>query len=144
MRHLLAFALLFAVTFPSPLFAKRRDGSELSDNHCNEMIKECFSLSGDNKLSCFYTAGKHAFCEGSDLGKLSLKRWSYGPTENGGQEEAPAFLGPQLVDQTCIANFDNQWSGLLVNGVLSTEITRVLSSSLDKCKRSISNELMRP
>jgi hypothetical protein len=49
--------------------------------------------------------------------------------------DGPAFLGPQIVDQRCLAQFDTTWSAALVNGVASQESLSSLSAALDQCAK---------
>lgn len=135
-------ACSFILVVPSVSFAKPTDSSTYTQ--CAELVKECFSNNGSERLSCFYSTAKHPFCEGSELGKLTFMRWSMGPSQ-GGTEDAPGLFGPQLVDEKCLLNFDNEWSASLIKGgPISPDSIKSLSNSLGHCKKDISNEILRP
>ena len=111
---------------------------------CAELIRDCFARSDSDLSNCFYSAAKHPFCEGSDLGKLAYKRWSMSPSQGGNENAPPAFLGPQLVDRECLSNFDNQWSSELIRGGISKDTLKKLEAKIDSCKKDTSIDLLRP
>ena len=102
---------------------------------CATTIKECFIQKGLERSGCFYRAAQNPKCEDTDLGRLVMRRWAMSPARDASLEAAPAFLGPQLVDQDCLANFDNHWLGLIVKGDPSEEDLRQLGTALASCRK---------
>jgi hypothetical protein len=111
---------------------------------CGDLIKECFSSSGTAQSNCLFAASRHPFCDGTALGKLSYKRWLMSPVKAGSAEAPPAFLGPQLVDQNCLANFDNSLMALLIKETASGASFEKLEERLLSCTSEIANSLTRP
>ena len=111
---------------------------------CRDLIKECFAYGNDERAECFYVSGQHSLCENTDLGELSMQRWYASPSKNPDLDAGPALLGPRLVDQACVANFDNQFSMNLLKGSINAKMLKNLSGMLSKCTRDVSNELTRP
>lgn len=72
-----------------------------------------------------------------------MKRWQMSPNKPA-QTEAPAFLGPQLTDQECLAKFDNMLSTELSGKKLSEEMMARFEKELGQCTKQISMELLRP
>jgi len=143
-----ALGILLALAFALPAFAANKT-AKISrpvdlQSECAELVEECFGYKENERANCFYSAATHPFCEGTDLGKLTYKRWSMSPVKLPGQVDAPAFLGPQLIDGSCIANFDNQWFGKIVDNKVSKEDITSLQSSLDNCRKESPAELPRP
>ena len=134
-----------ALVFVSPLLAEVRANLDSdSDAQCAALVQECFGRENSERANCLYTASTHPFCEGTELGKLTYKRWEISPIRFAGQEEPPALLGPQFVDLECVANFDNRIYGLMVDNNLNTKQIAQLSKDLDSCKRKTPMELPRP
>ena len=125
--------VFFLVTSAEAETDRGASGSVQDLGDCRELVKECFSYKGDVRSHCFYTAGSHAFCKGSPLGKLAMNRWvlSGRPFE---LQDAPALLGPDIIDQTCLDNFDNLLSGDLIKKNPSPSEVKNLSSQLEKCQ----------
>ena len=73
-----------------------------------------------------------------------MKRWQMAPNKKGAPEDAPAFLGPQLIDQECLGKFDDMWSSKLIGEEMSKDKVMSLDTELDKCTKQISMELLRP
>ena len=136
-RNLTA-ALLF-VCATSAVAEVRPEGS----SPCEDLVKECFAYSDTHLANCFFTAGRHPFCEGTLLGKLAARRAAMSPVL-GLRDTAPALTGPQLIDTECIANFDSQLSARLIEGDGSAETLRHLEATLESCVRAPANELLRP
>ena len=111
---------------------------------CVDLVKECYRLQDTHRENCFFTVAKHPFCEGSSLGDLAYQRWAMSPNKPAGLEDAPALLGPQLIDQQCLANFDSNWSGQLLQGTIDDSKLKQLSDNLKTCRREVSIELPRP
>lgn len=114
------------------------------EKKCGGQIEECFAQSGPERSNCFNRAAESKSCAGTLEGKLAYRRWAMSPIKIPGYDTAPAFLGPQLIDQDCLAKFDNQWSGSLVKGDYSADNVTQLESNLDRCKKEITNDLVRP
>ena len=118
-------------------------GRPSSKGACAELIKECFAYRGDEQTTCFSASSRHPFCQGSELGTLAAKRYTMTPSVAPGEENAPGFLGPNLIDKDCLANFDSQFSAALINGSTSIENVSQLSHALDSCRVDISNDILR-
>ncbi len=114
------------------------------DQQCADLVRECFGYGKIERVNCFYSAATHPFCEGTELGKLTHKRWSFSPIKLPGNEEPAALLGPQLVDQDCLGKFDNQWFSNLIDNNLSSDALARLSTALFECKRELPDQLPRP
>ena len=114
-----------------------------SKGACAELIKECFAYRGDEQTTCFSASSRHPFCQGSELGSLAAKRYSMTPSVAPGEENAPGFMGPNLIDKDCLANFDSQFSGALINGSTSPDAITQLGNALDTCRVDISNDILR-
>lgn len=114
------------------------------DQQCAELVRECFGYGPEERTNCYYSSATHPFCEGTELGKLTFKRWTLSPAKMPGNEEAKALLGPQLVDQACLNNFDNQWFSNVIDSTLSAKAIAGLDSTLAECKRKIPVNLPRP
>jgi hypothetical protein len=117
----------------------QRFGSE-----CIDLIKECFGYGASERSQCFYNSAKNGFCQGTQAGRLSFKRWAMSPNTTTEAESTLGLLGPQMVDKECIANFDNQWSSNLIKGDTSSETYSRLEARLDSCRHSPANEILRP
>ncbi|MCB0335097.1 MAG: hypothetical protein KDD62_02290 [Bdellovibrionales bacterium] len=111
---------------------------------CREVVKSCFVSSDDEKSKCFFSASKHPFCEGSELGSLVFKRWAMVPHKIEGIQAPPALLGPQLVDKTCIGEFEDKLSATLQQNDIPTDSMNSLNTFLDSCSREVSDRLARP
>ena len=114
------------------------------EKKCGGQIEECFAQSGPERSNCFNRAAESKSCTGTLEGKLAYRRWAMSPVKIPGYDTAPAFMGPQLIDQDCLAKFDNQWSGSLVKGDYSADKVTQLETNLDGCKKEITNDLVRP
>ena len=133
--------------FVASVFITSQALAENSPNYneqCANIVKECFASSQADSSSCFFTASRHPFCDGTELGKLTNQRWAMSPNKPGGMEAAPAFLGPRLIDGECLKNFDAEWTSALVKDDLTNKRISELTESLQGCARDVSNELMRP
>lgn len=133
--------LLFAVNASAEVSASIANESA---PQCAELVKECFASDGVERSNCFFSSAKHPFCEGTALGKLTYKRWIMSPVRPGGPEAAPEFLGPQLVDQLCLSNFDNTWMSKLIDPESLAQSVTGLEKELSKCTKEISDSLTRP
>jgi hypothetical protein len=120
------------------------NGKGQNQKQCTEMIEECFASSGQERANCFHGAATNSTCEGTSLGKLAYKRWVMSPIKLPGFDSPSAFLGPQVVDQKCLDNFDNQFSSEIVRGDMSETQIAKLDSNIDSCKKEIANDIMRP
>lgn len=112
-------------------------------NPCEELVKECFSYTGEIFTSCLQTASAHSFCANSTLGDLVAQRWQIAPSAPG-LDNAPALLGPKFVDRECLKKFDSQLSAHLGTATLTREVLEMLNKTLGGCQREPSNELLRP
>ncbi len=113
---------------------------------CARLVHGCFGENeGESRSNCLFSTSKHAFCQGTKLGKLIYRRWIMSPIRIGGvDEQVPGFLGPKLVDQDCLNNFDNFFVSSLVNGQELEVQLDSLSETLSACTSEISPEFSRP
>ncbi len=111
---------------------------------CTDLVKECFAYSGQERDTCFKTSAEHTFCVGSDAGALAGKRGQFSLLNPDNNDIGPSFLGTQLIDRTCLANFDNSWSGTLVKGVPSKEVYAQLENELQQCAHAPASDVIRP
>ncbi|MCB0320236.1 MAG: hypothetical protein KDD60_04865 [Bdellovibrionales bacterium] len=131
-------------------------GSEMEPiDQCARLVHGCFgSDEGETRSNCLFSTAKHPFCEGTTLGKLVYQRWLMAPARIGGlDEKSPGFLGPKLVDQECLANFDGLFVSSLVRGDRGSDQGEVgtlhsqldsLSQKLRQCAQEVSPELSQP
>lgn len=112
---------------------------------CAVLIQECFQDEGRERTDCFFSRSQHPFCNGTELGKLTYRRWIMSPVRAPGVDGGtPGFLGPQLVDQECLSNFDNLFVAALLEQDGLGESLQGLKGSLSECTRDISDSLTRP
>ncbi|MBX7144387.1 MAG: hypothetical protein K1X79_08060 [Oligoflexia bacterium] len=111
---------------------------------CSDLIRECFAYTKVERTACFYASAKHSFCAGSSLGRLALKRWEMSPEQDPGLAEAPALLGPRLIDPPCIDRFDTQFSAALSEGTPALKAINSLDQVLTSCTKATAEGLMRP
>jgi len=103
---------------------------------CADVLKECFVQKGYQKNQCFFSRGQHPFCEGTVLGKLALKRWTFSQNERN-ISQFHALSGPRMVDTECLNRFENRWSASLLNEQTPPAVYQQLLSSLDECARVV-------
>jgi hypothetical protein len=107
---------------------------------CEELLKECVTLSTDLRAVCFMNASREERCaERAELSRVAFLRSALAP-EQGGEEFS--ILGPQFVDAECITRFDNQLSGILIRGALSNETARGLYRQLEQCRVTAVDEML--
>jgi hypothetical protein len=107
---------------------------------CEDLLKECVTLSTDLRAICFMNASREERCaERTELSQVAFLRSALAP-EQGGEEFS--ILGPQFVDAECISRFDNQLSGILIRGSLSSETARGLYRQLEQCKVTAVDEML--
>ena len=136
------FPLVASASTPD---TSQADPSQEPYKQCADISKECFVKSDIEKANCLFTASKHAFCEGTALGKIIFKRWAVAPVRPMGLEAPPAFLGPRLIDQKCVENFDNRLMGSLIKAEqLTAEALGQMESDLGECTKEVSDQLTRP
>lgn len=139
---LFIWAAIACLYFSSVASAENRFPRD--EKACIQVIKGCFAMADEDRTHCFYNGAKNSVCQGTELGRLSFKRWSMSPSRVGGEDAPSAFLGPQLIDQSCLEKFDSQLSSELIRGSLAKERAKNFDSLLDSCKRDTSLELLRP
>lgn len=125
-------------------FLALASGAVAQTSKCNDLVKECYAYNQDERSNCFYTAANHPFCANSKLGDLVAKRWSMAPATNLPSDSYDALVGPELVDRTCVENFDGSLSGMLVNSVISNESIKILTAQLESCRTAKQIDLSRP
>jgi hypothetical protein len=107
---------------------------------CEEQAKECLTRSGTARETCL----NRIACSQATFGSLLSKRTQLAPSTAQDNLEGPAFLGPQIIDRRCVANFDSALSAALIKGPISAEGVEALSVSLDQCLRSYAPDITRP
>lgn len=132
-----------ALVVTSPSYAEMPGGDS---NQCITMMRECLAGAAFERSSCLYSVATHPFCEETELGKLAYKRWSMSSGHDADQDAPPSLLGPQLLDQSCIVEFDERLREAMSSPSLDTDIVRGLYSSLDGCRtdRELQLDLGRP
>ena len=111
---------------------------------CTNEVRECVIRAKDSQDRCFLEASTNPVCANNPLATLSAKRWAMTPSRPSGLEAAPAFLGPQLIDQACLENFDLELSSTLLRGEPSSDTVKQLEAKLLGCKRTVPNNIFRP
>ena len=141
MRYKNALKTLFVLplTFGAVLSAHAADEDE-----CSLLVRGCLSRPTETRDVCFESSSASPSCIGSQIGELAAKRSHFAPMLPRSADEGPAFLGPQVVDRTCLENFDRQLELTLDMGPLTTERRRTLSSQLDRCNQMAPSDLFRP
>ena len=107
---------------------------------CEEQAKECLTRSGTDLETCLHRIA----CSEATFGSLLSKRTQLAPSTGQDSLEGPAFLGPQIIDRRCVANFDSALSAALIKGPISAEAVEALSVSLNECSRSYAPNITRP
>ena len=79
---------------------------------CQNLFSECFFTTGTERENCVFTASKHPFCRGTELGDLIVKR---------------------EINKKCQKNFDLKISKIINDQVLSIDDINELSQILIKC-----------
>ena len=133
--------VIFGLLLPGLLMAE----SSISEpqSQCTDLIKECFSKFSSERSNCFFSTAKHPFCDGTELGRLSYRRWASEPKTAKGTSPS-AFLGPKMVNTECLERFDSFWEEALDNGPLAEESFSRLGARLDDCRVKNSVEIPRP
>lgn len=102
---------------------------------CEELVTTCFVSAPEERDECIQAASATSECESSSIHTLVTKRAQFA-TITQAPQDGPAFLGPQIVNQRCLTQFDSTWSAALVNGSISKESASSLSEALDACAKS--------
>jgi hypothetical protein len=113
-------------------------------NRCSELVKECFAYSGQERDTCFDTSSKHSYCEGTETGALAATRSQFSLLNPDSGDVGPSFLGTQLIDRACVANFDNAWSGVLIKGTQAPGEYNALLEELQSCAHAPASDMIRP
>ncbi|WKZ56149.1 MAG: hypothetical protein QY326_05260 [Bdellovibrionota bacterium] len=98
---------------------------------CEQIMQECFAENGVSRSQCLNAAARHSVCAHSDLRHLAAERWAIAPEQN----QAPAFTGPQIVDKSCLENFDNKWSSMLIARGITQAAIETLRHELQSCRQ---------
>jgi hypothetical protein len=113
---------------------------------CADLLAPCLSLPSEQRSSCIFEVSLDSHCEGSELGGLAFRRWSYESTGDG--ESVPAdsiSISENRVDFSCIDRFDRSLEETLKNRHVSSSEIFQFSSALDRCRMKPQNpELLRP
>ena len=116
----------------------------LDEDECSLMVRGCLSRPTNTRDVCFESASAAPACIGSLIGEITSKRSHFAPVAPGDEDEGPAFLGPRMVDRSCLESFDRQLELALDLGPLTAEQRRTLSSQLDRCGQEAPSNLYRP
>jgi hypothetical protein len=139
------FALVCGLNVASAAPSKAaRVADPAKEKACVDVVRNCFARAGQDRSSCFYSSSRNVQCEGTDTGRLSYKRWALDPVPAGNAEPPPAFMGPRLVDQECVSNFDNRWSSMLIKSDEAVASTPQLEAQLESCYKTVSIDIARP
>ncbi len=111
---------------------------------CADLIEECMNQSSSRKTACFFSSAKHPFCQGSILGDLALKRWAMSPNRFGRNSAPSAFLGPKVIDNKCIDNFDSKVFHSLSSKTLDNSTIKSFLKEINSCAKEMGNKLNRP
>jgi hypothetical protein len=137
------FPTLVISSFLSLVAATSCRASENADQ-CTDLVKECFAYSGQERDTCFRASAEHTFCAGTEIGSLADKRGQFSLLNPDNGDIGPSFLGTQLIDRACLANFDNAWSGSLIKGAPSREAYVALAGELQHCAHAPASDMIRP
>lgn len=135
------FAIPYSVL---ALMATMSCSSAQETDRCIELVKECFAYSGQERDACFRASAEHTFCEGTETRALAAMRSQFSLLNPDRSEVAPSFVGFQLIDRVCLANFDSTLSGALIKGAPSRETYAALGSELQRCAHSPASDVIRP
>lgn len=111
---------------------------------CTESARACLSRSKSSKDECFRHFSGSPLCVGSELGDLIAKRARVSSAYPDDEEAGPGFLGPQILDQSCVDTFDTRLRMGVIAGPPSTTEIAALSRFLDRCVQPPSPQLFRP
>lgn len=114
---------------------------------CQELLLSCFNKTKAQKINCFFTSSQHAFCQGTSLSKLALKRWEFSPdVGNNKKIDARAKINPNalLANQECLEGFDATWLSSLMTEANTEEGISNLSTKLDACRVKLLDEVVNP
>lgn len=118
--------------------------STQDETSCLELVQECFAYASVERSQCFFAAASHSFCQGTQAGRITFRRWQMTPNQPLEEGSPYALLGPQIVDKSCLDNFDNLWSAQLIHGNLSRDTLARLESKLESCRRTPADQILRP
>lgn len=138
-KNLITSFLLIPLAVATVSFAHAADEDE-----CSVLVRGCLSRPTETRDVCFESSSAAPSCIGSQVGELAAKRAHFAPMIPRSEDEGPAFLGPQVVDEACLESFDRQLEVALDMGPLSAERRRTLSSQLDRCNQMAPSDLFRP
>ena len=113
---------------------------------CADLLAPCLSLPSEQRSSCIFEVSLDSHCEGSELGGLAFRRWSYESTGEGENVQTdPISTSENRVDFSCIDRFDRSLEDTLKNRHVSSSEIFQFSSALDRCRMKPQNpELLRP
>lgn len=112
---------------------------------CGDLVKECFVGSPFDRSSCFYSAAKHPFCNGSELSELLELRWQSGANRPNDYElQNSRIPDQQLVNGRCLDAVDNKLSASLFAGTLNHRVISKLIDELVSCNEKFMIDLVRP
>jgi len=142
--YVAVFTWALFVAAAAPLHAEQSNYSEQAT--CATELRECFSLSDEQRNTCFQVTSRRELCLGTPDGALAAKRGTYSSlrspeTDEDGVEMLPEHL---VFDKECVANFDTLWLSHLVNEDHSPETCEHLQAALNDCSRQPTFELLRP
>lgn len=109
--------------------AEERASLNAQEYDCREYIKECLSSAETSERSCFTGGDLQRACYSSPLKSYVIKR---------------ASAEGALFDQKCLRTLDSELSGLLTKDSFSMHEIKSLESKMDLCKKSISEEILKP
>jgi hypothetical protein len=136
MKHMHSIALYIAL--PMALLASTiaPGAAAAASSTCGDLITACLVSATEDRDACIQTAAVSSTCERSNIYNLVAKRAQFSVVKPLSQEEGPAFLGPQIVDRRCVAQFDTAWLAALLNDSSSQDSTSSLHANLDECAKA--------
>jgi hypothetical protein len=113
---------------------------------CADLLAPCLSLPSEQRSSCIFEVSLDSHCEGSELGALAFRRWSYESTGEGENVQTDSIsTSENRVDFSCVDRFDRSLEETLKNRHVSSSEIFQFSSALDRCRMKPQNpELLRP
>lgn len=129
---LVALGFLFPLTSHSEAFLPHEEFEPFPQ--CRALVQDCLLEGEPKRTNCFFSSGMHPFCAGTDLGKLSIKRFQIGNIDTSMAHDSGAVESGQLVDRECIARFDTNLLSRLVPGDVSGSKVELLREELSKCQ----------
>ena len=133
---------------PTPAAADIRPSFRFNGaaRQCADLLTPCLSLPSEQRPSCIFEVSLDSHCEGSELGGLAFRRWSYESSGEGESVQTDSISNSEnRVDFSCIDRFDRTLEETLKNRHVSSSEIFQFSAALDRCRMKPQNpDLLRP